>query len=433
MGGPERDVRHRDIIYDPLNSQRAFHDCNARYKGYSGPIGSGKSQALCHETIRLTYLNPGRTGLLGAPTYPMLRDATQATLFEILGANRLPYDHNKAENALVMSDTGSRILFRPVDDFERLRGTNLAWFGLDELTYTQEEAWLRLEGRLRDPKAHRLCGFAAWTPKGYDWVYRKFVARPTETYQTIYAKPSENRHLLGRDPDFYTRLRESYDEKFYAQEVLGSYLNLDGSRVYNAFEQSEHLTELCLDPRRPILWALDFNVDPMSSVIAQIGGGRIAVLDEIVIRHGTTRQAVDAFLARFPKHEPGVLIYGDASGAAQQTGGMSDYEMVKEQFAIYSSLKVDYRVPKANPSVRERINLMNTKLRSARGDIGLLIDKKCKELILDFEQVCYKGDTGQIDKDRDRLRTHVSDALGYLIWQECRPLAPIGEQSLRMI
>ena len=433
MGGSERDVRIREIIYDPLDSQRAFHDCTARYKGYSGPIGSGKSQALCQETIRLTYLNPGRTGLLGAPTYPMLRDATQATLFEILGANKLPYDFNKAENALVMSDTGSRILFRPVDDFERLRGTNLAWFGLDELTYTQEEAWLRLEGRLRDPKAQRLCGFAAWTPKGYDWVYRKFVAKPTETYRTIYAKPSENRHLLERDPEFYTRLRESYDEKFYAQEVLGSYLNLEGSRVYSSFEQRTHVTELSLDPRRPLLWALDFNVDPMSSVIAQISSGRVMVLDEIVIRHATTRQACEAFLERYPKHEPGVTVFGDASGKAQQTGGMSDYEMVKEYFAVYSSLKMTYKVPKANPSVRDRISLPNAKLRSAAGDIGLLADGKCKELIQDFEQVCFKGDTGQIDKDRDRLRTHVSDALGYLIWEECRSLPPVGERSQRMI
>ncbi len=112
----------------------------------------------------------------------MLRDATQAALFEILESNEIPYEHNKAENTLVMQDTRSRILFRPVDEFERLRGTNLAWFGLDELTYTQEEAWLRLEGRLRDPKATRLCGFAVWTPKGYDWVYRKFIADPVHGY-----------------------------------------------------------------------------------------------------------------------------------------------------------------------------------------------------------------------------------------------------------
>jgi len=68
-------------------------------KGFSGPIGSGKSQALCHEAIRLTYLNPGRPGLIGAPTYPMLRDATQQALFEILNSNRIPFDYSKAEVA----------------------------------------------------------------------------------------------------------------------------------------------------------------------------------------------------------------------------------------------------------------------------------------------------------------------------------------------
>jgi hypothetical protein len=363
----------------------------------------------------------------------MLRDATQATLFEILGANQLPYDYNKAENTLVMRDTRSRILFRPVDDFERLRGTNLAWFGLDELTYTQEEAWLRLEGRLRDPKAARLCGFAAWTPKGYDWVYRKFVARQTDTYQTIYARPSENRHLLGRDPDFYKRLAESYDEKFYAQEVLGSYLSLDGSRVYSAFDVSTHVSDLNVDSRLPILWALDFNVDPMSSVIAQISNGKVVVLDEIVIRHGTTRQACEEFLKRFPKHGPGVLVFGDASGNAQQTTGYSDYDMVKEHFAVHAPMRVAYQVPKANPSVRERINLTNAMLRTATGDIGMLVDRKCKELIQDFEQVCFKTESGQIDKDRDRRRTHLSDALGYLLWQEFRKLPPIGEQQERML
>ena len=168
-------TENRDIKYDPLPSQSKFHALENRFKGFSGPIGSGKSQALCQEAIRLSYMNAGRLGLLGAPTYPMLRDATQAALIEILESNDIPYEHNKAENAFVMQDTGSRMLFRPVEEFERLRGTNLAWFGLDELTYTQEESWLRLEGRLRDPKATRLCGFGVWTPKGYDWVYRKFI------------------------------------------------------------------------------------------------------------------------------------------------------------------------------------------------------------------------------------------------------------------
>ena len=86
----------------------------------------------------------------------MLRDATQACLLELLEDSGIRYDHNKSENTIVFRDTRSKILLRAVDEFERLRGTNLAWFGLDELTYTQEASWLRLEGRLRDPKATRL-------------------------------------------------------------------------------------------------------------------------------------------------------------------------------------------------------------------------------------------------------------------------------------
>ncbi|MGA3043871.1 MAG: hypothetical protein ABSF54_24110, partial [Bryobacteraceae bacterium] len=75
---------YHDIMYLPLPSQKAFHACKSRFKGFSGPIASGKSQALCFEAIRLSYKNQGRLGLIGAPTYPMLRDATQTTLFALL-------------------------------------------------------------------------------------------------------------------------------------------------------------------------------------------------------------------------------------------------------------------------------------------------------------------------------------------------------------
>ena len=192
----EDGLRLREIGYRPLESQQRFHDSRARFKGYSGPIGSGKSQALCQEALKLSYENPGRTGLIGSPTYPMLRDATLTALTETLHENGIPFELNKADNVLVMRDTGSRILLRAVDEFERLRGTNLAWFGLDELTYTLEGAWLRLEGRLRDPKATKHCGFGVWTPKGFDWVYRKFVTHPVPGYEAIQATPFENRFLL---------------------------------------------------------------------------------------------------------------------------------------------------------------------------------------------------------------------------------------------
>jgi hypothetical protein len=424
----QRDTCERTIKYSPLPSQKAFHASTARFKGFSGPIGSGKSAALCQEAIRMSYVNPGRTGLIGAPTYPMLRDSTLAALLETLRDNEIPHELNKAENVLTMKDSGSRILLRSVDEFERLRGTNLAWFGLDELTYSHEEAWLRLVGRLRDPRATRYSGFAVWTPKGFDWVYRKFIKDPVEGYEAVQAKPFENRYLLEHVPDFYERLRGSYDENFYRQEVLGDYLNVRGGLVYYAFNREKNVQAVEADKARPVIWAVDFNVDPMCSVVAQVGrDGEVNVLDEIVLRRATTEQACEEFDKRFGAPGSGVVVYGDASGGSMQTTGYSDYKVIRNHFASRKA-KTDYRIPKANPPVRERVGMVNAKLCNAEGDVSLYVDPRCRELIDDFEQVSYREESTQIDKEKDRKRTHLSDALGYLIWQEGRG-GPVGERG----
>ncbi|HVW85779.1 MAG TPA: terminase family protein [Bryobacteraceae bacterium] len=421
----------RRIRYSPLPSQKTFHASEARFKGFSGPIGSGKSQALCHEAIRLSYLNPGRTGLIGSPTYPMLRDSTLSSLTEILHENEIPFDLNKSDNVMVLRDTGSRILLRAVDEFERLRGTNLAWFGLDELTYTLEGAWLRLEGRLRDPKASRRCGFAVWTPKGFDWVYRKFIQNPVEGYAAVLAQPYENRFLLEQVPDFYERLKSSYDETFFRQEALGDYLNAKGGLVYGAFTREANVKAVQTDGSKPLFWAVDFNVDPMSSVVVQMRDEDVCVLDEIVLKRASTQQACEEFERRFGMPRAGVVVYGDASGAAMQTTGHSDYGVIREFFRIRGA-KVTYRVPTANPPVRERVAAVNAKLKNALGESHLFLDAKCRELIADFEQVSYMDDSMQIDKNKDRRRTHLSDALGYLICQEHRG-PTIGERGMRLL
>jgi len=433
VGGTKRRILERAIEYSPLPSQARFHASQARFKGFSGPVGSGKSQALCQEAIRLSYVNPGRWGLLGAPTYPMLREATQSTLFEILAKNRIPYEHHKGENVLVMKDTGSRIIFRPLDDYERLRGTNLAWFGLDELTYTAEEAWLRLEGRLRDPKAQRLCGFAVWTPKGFDWVYRRFIERPVEGYETILAQPYENRYLLEKVPDYYERLKRSYDGKFFEQEVLGKYLNVSEGQVYHCFDRQRNVAEGRIDPGLPLRWSLDFNVDPMCSVVAQIQNGVVHVVDELVLGRSSTPEVCEEFLKRHGRHPAGVVIYGDASGSRRQSTGWSDYAMIRQVLTKWDMKRGSYRIASSNPEVRERVNLVNAMLKPAGGEAQLFIDPKCQELIADLEQVSYKPGSSEIDKERDPRRTHLSDALGYLIWQECRPMAPAGGRGKRIL
>ena len=75
---------------------------------------------------------------------------------------------------------------------------------------------------------------------------------------------------------------------------------------------------------------------------------------------------------------------------------------------------------------------MNAKLKSADGQIQMSISPRCKELVKDFEEVAYKPGSTVVDKDKNPRRTHLSDALGYVVWQECRPRAPVGDQLRRL-
>jgi hypothetical protein len=276
-----------------------------------------------------------------------------------------------------------------------------------------------------------LCGFAVWTPKGYDWVYERFVARQVEGYETVVAKPFENRFLLDKVPDYYSRLKSSYDARFYDQEVLGQYLTLHAGNVYPAFERAGNTGSVEVDDALPLLWALDFNVDPMCSVIAQVrADGRVVVLDEIVLSRASTYDACSEFATRFSSHAGGLIVYADATGARMQTTGRTDLAILREALRDYGD--VDFRVPKTNPVVRERVTLMNAKLSAADGVRLLLVDVKCVELIRDFEQVAFKENSQVIDKDRDPKRTHLSDALGYLVWQECGGRGTVGEVGKRL-
>jgi hypothetical protein len=381
-------------------------------------------------------VNAGLLGLIGAPSYPMLRDVTQRAIFEALDENEIPYDYLKQERLLTFTDTGSEVIFRSLDDPERLRGTNLAWFGIDELTYCHEAAWLRLQARLRHPLATELCGFGVWTPNGFDWVYNRFIGpEKKEGYDAILASPFENSYLPS---DFYKTLQHSYDSKFAAQEVLGQYLSLQSGQVYYAFSRTENIAPCPYFPSRKLCWALDFNVNPMCSVICQIEGSNVYVLDEIVLPDSNTQAACNEFWRKVEPWLPTdpkvkrlgpvpLRVYGDAAGEHRQSAAASksDYTIIREFFRRIPELQVTYHVPAADPAVRDRVNAMNSKLKNAAGVIGLLVDPQCKVLVQDFERVHWKADksgntTGEIEKNSQRNKdlTHVSDALGYLVEKE---------------
>lgn len=366
----------------------------------------------------------------------MLADVTRATFLDLLVEEGIPHQFIKSENRIFLPEPGSNVIFRSADNPTRLIGTNLAWFGLDELTYCVEDAWLRLEARLRDPRARYRTGFACWTPNGFNWTYKRFISdEKKEEYEAVCASPFENHVILKADPSFYARLKSSYDEKFYRQEVLGEYLDLFRGRAYYAFDYLVHrLAVLEFNPHRPIMWGIDFNVDPMSSVIVQETAGVLSVLGEISLASSNTQEMCEAFwqriqplLAAREKIYPGevavIALYGDASGTQRHSSATrSDYEIIREFFKHRRDrVRLSENIPAKNPPVKDRVIAVNSLFKNGLGSTLLYVHASCKELIADLREVVWKeGATVDLDKTRDRKRTHMSDALGYICWRDFR-------------
>lgn len=377
----------------------------------------------------------------------MLRDVTRMAFLSILEDQGVPFRFLKAENALYLTEIDSQVIFRSLDNPVRLVGTNLAWFAIDELTFTHEAAWNRLEARLRDPKASRLHGVAAWTPNGFDWVYRRFISpEKIKGYAAVLARPGENTALPD---DFYERLKHSYDERFYKQEVLGEYLGLFAGAVYFAFDRQLNMGDVKFDPLAPLCWAMDFNVNPMASVLAQVIGGRVNVLEELMLPDSNTRESCAAFLDRAEKYwqaaQPTgwaqgtrpiqVVVYGDASGEQRNSAAdRSDWQIVREFFKRNNDkYTATFKVPLSNPTIKSRVAAVNGVLQNANGERRLIVAPTCKELPVDLERVAWKEDAHgntlpQIDKS-DPKRTHVSDALGYLVDKEFGLRTPGGPRK----
>ncbi len=214
------------------------------------------------------------------------------------------------------------------------------------------------------------------------------------------------------------------------QEFQASFENLGAGMVYYAFDRTHNVGPVEYNPDVALFWAIDFNVNPMCSVIGQNVGERVHVLEELVLPHSNTWRLCEEFGRRMQERvrshggPVNVYVYGDASGSSRHSSADdSDWEIVRQAVGRWERLcRIHLRVPKQNPSVKMRVNSVNAMLCNQRQDRRLIIDPQCIQLIKDFERVTWAVDANgnvmaEIDKS-DPMRTHVSDALGYQLAYE---------------
>ncbi len=381
----------------------------AFHTAYIGGYGSGKTFVCAMKALVLSIVNENLPGMILAPTERMAEEVTGRAFREILEEHDIPHKY-LVEAKTIRFPWGSEVFLRSANQPNRLKGSNLAWVGLDEAAQMKEEAWLVALSRVRHPAARRRELFITTTPEGFNWIYRHYVEDPPRDSKIFWSATREN-VFLG--PEYLARMEEVLPSLLAEQYLEGRFINTTSGRVYYAFDRRAHIRPQSWDMDSGLILACDFNVNPMIWVIAQENGERISVLDEIVLREADTAQAVHEFRSRFGGASESVAVYGDAAGKHRDTRqvGRTDYTIIKDLMQ-----KARLRVPSANPPVRDRVNAVNLFLKSTNEMKGVGIDPKCKELIKDLEMLVYKeGSRGaQIDRS-DPARTHASDAFGYYI------------------
>lgn len=367
---------------------------------FEAGIGYGKSMVASLKLAANTQYYPNSHWFMAASNHKQVKVIDrefEAYINDLLGMEK---------NVHYRKTNGSPIEYEFVGNGSRIYGVgslnyditfragsyNGAW--CDEADYWQDNAINALRGRVRlAPK--RI--FWTTSPKGFTPIYENFhVNEIGPIYQaTTYENPT-------LAPGYIEGLEKTYGGKespLFRQEVMGERLNLNQGNCYKGFDRSRHVKEFDLSDGS---WfcGQDFNVDPGTMVIAKYADNKIWIWDEIFERNS------DTYIVGSKAQRKGYagILYPDSTGKNRSSKGSTDHEIMKG-----FGFKVKYT---HNPHVIDRVNNMNRVLALDE----IIIHPRCKRLIQDLERVAWMEGKNEIDKRSNPLLTHISDALGYLVW-----------------
>lgn len=345
---------------------------------------------------------PGQEVIYVAPTYKMAKNIVWRKLKNKLSDLKWVAKHNETELKLELKN-GSVISLKGADNFDSLRGTGNHFIVLDEFADIDPEAWFEvLRATLSDTQGKALF---IGTPKGIgNWSY--------EIYQRCLEDPEhwssyQFTTLDGGNvpPEEIEQARRDLDERTFRQEYMATFETFSG-RIYYAFDRAQNVVKYDGNTPDMIYVGMDFNIDPMSAVIATRTGDTLHIIDEVRMFSSNTKEMVDEIKQRFSKSK--VLVYPDPAGNQRKTsaGGMTDVTILANSGFVV-------KAPRVHTPVRDRINAVNSRLCDSTGIRRLYVDPKCKYTIEGLERQVYKEGSSQPDKENGY--DHMNDALGYMI------------------
>ena len=344
--------------------------------------------------------NHGLAGGILCPTIKMFKRDVLPTIRDICIGNGIIYEFNKSDSIFYFPLTKSTIyIFHAEDDGQSIRGPNLAFGLINEVTLVSKESFDAFMARIRVKDAGLLQLAMSGTPEEFNWAYEYFIEDPREDTDLIFGNTRENTYL---HESYVNTLIASYDDLMVQQYVDGKFVNLKGNRAAYSFDRFKHLDDTVqMQIDKPIWVSVDFNINPMSATLWNRMDLKythaLQAFDEICLEGSNTYD-----LAKVIKEKVGtnVTLYPDPAGKAGSTKShFSDFDILRQ--AGFNNIKYKNQI-----SVRDSLNCMNNLFDKN----GIKIHPKCKNLVADLEQCKIKEGSYEIEKKNPK-RSHWLDGL----------------------
>jgi hypothetical protein len=254
-----------NLPYQPNPKQQEFHGLKAKYRGFCGGWGNGKTTSGCVEFFLRLIEYPGTNAIVSRKTRPELKATTWDMLVngdtQDTGWTGIPKNTirtYRVSDLYIELINGSKIHGLPLDDPAKLENYNLGLFLLDQAEEVEEDVLLKIHGRLRQNHSPRE-GLLLFNPNGHNWLWRRFIdpMRPQpwkNRYKCVEATPFDNPNL----PEDYTDQFEGLPQHWYDRFVLGSHDVFTG-QIFVDYDPTVHE----IDPFRiPSSWERWWCFDP---------------------------------------------------------------------------------------------------------------------------------------------------------------------------
>lgn len=382
-------VRYQSEVY----SQEDFLKTNQRYYNFTSGIGAGKTvSGILRVAANVQKWNPGETGMIVAPTVPALKNVILPEFRKWNFLDSWDYYGPQSEAPGLHAPNGARILLESATNerkIDRLRGPSIAWFWIDEAAQVPRRTWDVLVGRLRTGDYQN--GFITTTPKGYNWVYERFVDPDTrlDSVENVLGVPS---HANPHNPAEYQEIVEDYDGRFYQQEALGKFVDFEGL-VYPWFDRDHHLIEEPPGNIRQVIYGVDWGFKNPSVVLA-IGitsTEEYVVLEEFYESRVTDGDLADVVQRMQQRWRPGT-VYCDPA----EPGSIEEF-----QRAGLDAMGAENDV---QPGIK-KVTALQDQLR---------VLESCQNL--DNEFGMYRYPDGDESENPVEVNDHAMDALRYALF-----------------